>query len=240
MDRFFFAPPEAFSSTGYIAFPPDEAKHAIKVLRLRPGDTVTVVDGQGLGVRVQIECADRDGVRGRIVSKHENLGEPVRKLTIGLALLKQQKRYNFFLEKAVELGVTGIIPLMTERTESRIWRKDRAMQVMIAALKQCERSRLPELHPPMSFDQLLDSRPLIADPGAEASLLEVVREMDDSTTILIGPEGGFTEDERRLAIMHDGKLVQLGSRRLRAETAAICCAAAVMFAGHSRNSGRAG
>ncbi len=230
MDRFFFAPPESFLPTGDVIFPPDEARHAVKVLRLHPGSTVTVINGEGLGAVVQIEQADRDGVRGRILSVHENLGEPARELTIGLALLNQQRRYNLFLEKAVELGVTGIVPLLTERTESRSWREDRAMQIMIAALKQCNRSRLPELHPPTPFDQMLASSPLVADPDADISLPEAISQINDSIVVLIGPEGGFTENERRLATMNRGTLVRLGPRRLRAETAAICSAAAIMLA----------
>lgn len=230
IDQFFFAPPEAFSPTGYVTLPPDEAKHAVKVLRLRPGAVVTVVDGQGFGVRVQIEQAERHGVRGRILSEHDNLGEPVHALTVGLALLKQQKRYALFLEKAVELGVTGIVPLLTERTESGNWREDRARQVMVSALKQCNRSRLPTLHPPTPLEQLLKPGTLMADLHTENPLPAAISEGAGPVRILVGPEGGFTEHERRIASDCGVLRVRLGPRRLRAETAAICCAAAVMFA----------
>ena len=233
MDRFFFAPPEAFSPTGHVVLPSDEAKHAVKVLRLRPGATITVVDGQGYAARVQIEQADRQGVHGHVISEHKNLGEPVHGLTVGLALLKQQKRYNLFLEKAVELGVTGIIPLLTERTESKNWREDRAWQVMTAALKQCNRSRLPDLRPPTPLHQLLGPGILMADPNTDTALMATIHQGKGPVRILIGPEGGFTEHERRLAVDSGAVLVRLGPRRLRAETAAICCAAAVVLAGES-------
>ncbi|MXX97016.1 MAG: 16S rRNA (uracil(1498)-N(3))-methyltransferase [Rhodothermaceae bacterium] len=233
MDRFFFAPPEAFSPTGHVVLPSDEAKHVVKVLRLRPGTIITVVDGQGYAARVQIEQADRQGVHGHVISEHKNLGEPVHELTVGLALLKQQKRYNLFLEKAVELGVTGIIPLLTERTESRNWREDRARQVMTAALKQCNRSRLPDLHPPTSLHQLLGPGILVADPNTDTALMAAIHQGEGPVRILIGPEGGFAEHERRLAVDRGAVLVRLGPRRLRAETAAICCAAAVVLAGQS-------
>ncbi len=238
MERFFYAPPEAFSSIGTVVLPQDEAKHIVKVLRLRAGAVITVVDGEGMGARVQIERADRDGVYGRIISKHQNLGESDQKFTIGLALLKQQRRYNFFLEKSVELGVTGIIPIITERIESRSWRPDRAMQIMIAALKQCNRSRLPTLHSPTPFDQLVGSGVLIADPVAETSFWTEVNRINDSMVMLIGPEGGFTENERQLAISRGASLVHLGPRRLRAETAAICSATAFMLTGYNRNTQR--
>ncbi|MDE2826869.1 MAG: RsmE family RNA methyltransferase [Bacteroidota bacterium] len=231
MDRFFFVPPEFFLSDGYVEFPPDEANHAFKVLRLRTSAVVSVVDGQGVCVKVQIEQCDRQGVRGRIIAAQENPYEPTRKLTIGLALLKQRSRYKMFLEKSVELGVTTILPLITERTESRTWRKDRATQVMIAALKQCRRSKLPELQSPKPLDSVLGPDLLLADPNATTPLLTIVDRSRDPVTILIGPEGGFSENERILAQARGATLVRLGPRHLRAETAAICSAAAVMLAG---------
>ena len=231
MDRFFFAPPEAFSADGYVEFSPDEERHIAKVLRLRSGSTVTVVDGQGLGARVQIEKVGLHGVRGRIISMHRNLGEPTRNLTIGLALLKQQTRYTLFLEKAVELGVTRIIPLITERTESRTWRAERARKVMIAALKQCNRSRIPDLQAPTPLPDVLLPGTLLADPHADKPLRSVMDELHDPIVILIGPEGGFTQEELSLAKQNGGMLVQLAPRCLRSETAAICGAAAVCMQG---------
>ena len=231
MDRFFFVPPELFLLNGHVEFPPDEAKHAFKVLRLRSGRVVSVVDGQGVCVKVKIEQCDRQGVRGRIIGTQENPCEPTRKLTIGLALLKQRSRYRMFLEKSVELGVTTVLPLITERTETKAWRKDRARQVMIAALKQCRRSRLPELKSPIPLDSAVGPDILFADPNAPTPLMTIVDRSRDPVTILIGPEGGFSENERTLAQSRGATLVQLGPRHLRAETAAICSAAAVMLAG---------
>ncbi len=234
MDWFFFAPPEAFSPTGHVVLPPEESKHAVKVLRLQPGVVITVVDGQGRAAQVQIEQADQNAVRGHVLSTQQNLGEPVYELTIGLALLKQQKRFSMFLEKAVELGVTAIIPLLTERGgESRKWRKDRAIQVMTSALKQCNRSRLPVLHPPTPLREILGPGVLMADPNTDAALRTAIHEEKKSLKILVGPEGGFTENERQVAINSGATLVRLGPRRLRAETAAICCAVAVVLADKS-------
>jgi len=229
MDRFFYAPPESFSDTGDVILPPDEARHAIKALRLRPEDIVTVVDGQGLAAKVQIVRADRNEVLGRVISIDQNLGEPSWTLTIGLALLNQHRRYELFLEKAVELGVTQIIPLTTDRTQSKIWREDRAVQVMIAALKQCHRSKLPILHPVTSFRDAVHEGILIADPNADQPILQEIHTAGDSVTFLIGPEGGWTDQELQCARKHGGKLVRLGPRSLRAETAAICCAASMML-----------
>jgi len=229
MDRFFYAPPESFSDNGDIILPPDEARHAVKVLRLQSGDRVTVVNGQGLAAKVQIVRVDRSEVLGQVISTEQDLGEPPWNLTIGLALLNQHRRYDLFLEKAVELGVTKIIPLITDRTQSRTWREDRAVQVMIAAMKQTHRSKLPALYPVTSFRDAVQEGTLIADPNAELTILREIESMGDSMTFLIGPEGGFTDQERQCAIDHGGRLVRLGSQCLRAETAAICCAALMML-----------
>lgn len=229
MDRFFYAPPEAFSSDGYVTFPPDEARHVVKVLRLHPGAIVTVVNGRGLGAKVKIDQSNRHGVCGKILSTHENLGEPVRDLTIGLALLKLKRRYALFLEKAVEVGVTRIVPLITERSEQKFWRPERAIQVMIAALKQSNRSKLPDLRAPTPLEQALIPGALMADPSADKLLMDSIGQGTDPVMILIGPEGGFTDNERNLAVKNGVTLTRLGPRRLRSETAAICSAAAVML-----------
>ena len=229
MDRFFYAPPEAFSENGEIILPPDEAKHAVKVLRLQSRDVVTVVNGQGLAAKVQIVQVGQREVLGHVISTDHNLGEPLHTLTIGLALLNQHRRYELFLEKAVELGVTEIIPLITDRTQSRTWREDRAVQVMIAAMKQSRRSKLPILHSVTSFKNVAHESTFIADPNADVSILQGIKSMGDSMTFLIGPEGGFTDQERQFAMDHGGSLIRLGPRSLRAETAAICCASSVML-----------
>ncbi len=230
MDRFFYAPPECFSDTGHVALPPDEAKHAVKVLRLKEGDEIMVVDGQGIAARVQIEYADRNALRGRVLSTHPNFGEPSFKLTVVLSLLNHERRYNMFLEKAVELGVTSIIPMISGRTQFRgDWREDRAICVMTAAMKQCKRSKLPNLHRPKSFEESVIKGSIIADHRADMSISEAINPYDNSLRILVGPEGGFTDDERKFAINSGAVMGHLGTHQLRSETAAICCAAATMF-----------
>ncbi|MCY4234617.1 MAG: RsmE family RNA methyltransferase [Bacteroidetes bacterium] len=230
MDRFFYAPPESFSDSGEVLLPPDESKHAVKVLRLGVGDEMMVVDGQGFAAQVEIMDADRTAVYGRILSTYTNLGEPPLKLTIGLSLLNRERRYHVFLEKAVELGVTSIIPMMCARTQFKgDWREDRGIHVMKAAMKQCQRSRFPELHRLTSFENSVKEGSLIADHRADLSISEVINPSDDDLRILVGPEGGFTDDERTLAISRGAITVNLGRNRLRAETAAICCATIAMI-----------
>ncbi len=125
----FYAPPEAFRDE-WVRLPEDEAHHAVRVLRHRPGDEVIVVDGAGGWYRLCLEQVDRHGVWGRVLETRRDVGEPPYHLTVGLALLKQTARFETFLEKAVELGVSAIVPLLTARTERTHFRLERARRLL--------------------------------------------------------------------------------------------------------------
>ncbi len=234
MTTTFYAPPEAFRD-GWVRLPEDEAHHAVRVLRHRPGDEVIVVDGVGGWHRLRLEQVDRQSVQGRVLETRHEVGEPPYRLTIGLALLKQTARYETFLEKAVELGVSAIVPLLTARTERTHFRLERTRRLLIAAMKQCGRSRLPLLHAPRPFaDVLCDpaSLRLICHEQPDRPrrpLHELLRQPINDALVLVGPEGGFTQDEVRLAETTGFQAVSLGARRLRAETAAIVAASAFLI-----------
>lgn len=246
----FFAHPACFLD-GAVRLPDDEARHAVRVLRLSTGDEITVVDGSGGTHVVRLEETGRGRVTGRVLRTERDIGESARRLSIGLALLKNRNRYETFLEKAVELGADRIVPLETTRTERRTLRPDRAEAILISALKQSGRSRLPELADICSLGDAaaalsseahksdttrvgsagswgaarVDPVRLIAHeaaPGAE-HILNVSLGIGD-VHILVGPEGGFSEDEVQVAVNADFKPVWMGPRRLRAETAALAAA----------------
>jgi len=230
----FYAPPEAFRDE-WVRLPEDEAHHAVRVLRHRPGDEVIVVDGAGGWYRLCLEQVDRHSVRGRVLETRRDVGEPPYHLTVGLALLKQTARFETFLEKAVELGVSAIVPLLTARTERTHFRPERARRLLIAAMKQCGRSRLPLLHAPRPFAEVLH------DPAAlrllcheqldrpRRPLHELLRQPIGDALVLVGPEGGFTTDEVLQAEAAGFQTVSLGARRLRAETAALVAASAFLI-----------
>lgn len=224
----YFAPLDCFEGN-YVTLPSEEARHVVQVLRRGIGDELVVVDGEGGWYRVRIQYAKKDKLIAEVLEKQRDVGEPEVRLTIGLALLKSTDRYEWFLEKAVELGVTAIVPLLTQHTEMRRFRPDRAQKVMIAALKQCGRSRLPCLHQPTNFqDQLTlqaDFRAVLHEKTMEPSLFSRTRgEKIAHTMILVGPEGGFSEEEIQQAEAHGWLMASLGERRLRAETAAVVAA----------------
>jgi 16S rRNA (uracil1498-N3)-methyltransferase len=236
MTTAFFAPPEAFRGDR-VLFSAEEAHHAVRVLRASVGEVVVVVDGAGGWHRVRLDQIDRQQVAGTVLERRSDVGEPAYHLTIGLALLKNPGRFETFLEKAVELGVHTVMPLLTARTEKTRFRPERYDHLLVAAMKQCGRSRtlcLTEPQPLKSVLQAASDLSLIcheqADP-AQALPAVLSRHPDArQLRVLVGPEGGFSDEEVRQAVAAGYLSVSLGPRRLRAETAALAAAAAVMLA----------
>ncbi len=238
MTTSFYAPPSAIREDGYVVLPDDEAAHAARVLRKRPGDEIVVVDGEGGWYRVRLDHVDRRSAAGVILEACREAGEPAYVLSIGLALLKNRGRFETFLEKAVELGVGEVIPLKTHRTEGAHLKMQRAGKVIVAAMKQCGRSRLARLAEPQPLARVLHGDPVdlafIAheQTAPEHNLAAALTRSPAARRIriLIGPEGGFTGEEIAEAQQAGYAPVSLGPRRLRAETAALVAASTVMMA----------
>lgn len=237
MTTSFYAPSTAFHG-GRVVLPEDEAAHAVRVLRHRPGDEIVVVDGAGGWHRVRLDHVDRRRAAGTVVETRHGVGEPTYRLSIGLGLIKQRSRFETFLEKAVELGVAEIVPLATERTEKGSVNAARAEKLLVAAMKQCGRALLPALRDPTPLAEVLDDASpalrLLAHEaaGPHQALGAVLARHSGAETIrvLVGPEGGFSDAEVGAAAAAGYGVVSLGSRRLRAETAGIVVAAAVQLA----------
>lgn len=229
----FYAPPSAFRGSR-VVLPEDEARHVQAVLRAQAGDEIVVVDGAGGWHRVTLDHLGSDQVVGTVQETRRDVGEPAVHLTVGMGLLTKRSRFETFVEKAVELGVRRVVPLHTRHTETDTLRHERTRNVMIAALKQCRRSRLPALAEPQSLDAVVDAADadtrLLCHGGAEGTPLGTAVEdvqVGDRVLVLVGPEGGFADDEARIANEAGFTTVSLGNRRLRAETAGIVAATAV-------------
>jgi len=243
MTTSFYAPPSAFREPDYVELPEEEAAHAVQVLRKRPGDEIVVVDGDGGWYRVRLDQLDRRKAAGKILERRREVGEPVYALSIGLSLLKSRQRFETFLEKAVELGVGEVVPLMTHRTEQRRFRVERARKILLAAMKQSGRSRLVRLAEPQPLADVLRYNNVAPGSGQALTLIGHERTAPEHSLslalagqpsartirILIGPEGGFTEEEVAQARQAGYAPVSLGPRRLRAETAALVAASTVMI-----------
>ncbi len=230
----FFAPIDRIHGDR-LSLPEDEAHHAARVLRAREGDEVVVVDGEGGWYRVRLDHVDRRSAGGWILDRRREVGEPSYHLTLAVGLLKQRARFELLLEKAAELGVSELVPIITAHTERETVRPNRLRGKLIAAMKQCGRSRLVRLREPVAFSDYLDEAradlKLCCHEAMRASkgLVDALRAAAEpsSTSVLIGPEGGFSEEEVEQARSKGWKVVSLGPRRLRTETAAIAAAAAI-------------
>jgi 16S rRNA (uracil1498-N3)-methyltransferase len=184
---------------------------------------------------VRLDHVAPEQVIGHVVDTRREVGEPDVAVTVGLGLLTKRSRFETFVEKAVELGVRRIVPLRTRHAEPSGVRADRLRRVMVAALKQCRRSRLPDLTAPRALDALLgattaDVRLLCHGGDAHPPIFGALEEAGgDDVLALVGPEGGFAPDEVAAATEAGCTPVSLGPRRLRAETAGLVAVNAVML-----------
>jgi 16S rRNA (uracil1498-N3)-methyltransferase len=208
-----------------------EARHASKVMRCRVGDEVTLFDDSGAEFLARISRIERSTVQLSVLERRLVDRELSCLLTIGVALPKGD-RQRWLIEKTVELGVTKLVPLVTERGVAQPGDKalDRLRRAVVEASKQCGRNRLMRIAEPMSvaaFGESVRSATLrlLATPDGQP-WPTAIREATEIASC-IGPEGGFTEDERNVALADQWTPIALGSRILRIETAAIAVASAV-------------
>ncbi len=237
----FYAPPPV-GPDGVITLGEEEAHHARDVCRFKAGDPVTVVDGAGLAHFCEILTLDRSSVVCRVFKTVKNWGEPLVAVTLASGLSKATK-FDFTCEKATELGATSIIPFISEKSAvkpdapaARARRQARYRRLVLAAMKQCQRSRLPNVQPIQPLQEIIDSfdtyhRVLLADPSQgcipfvkTGPLLKSARKV----LLIIGPESGFSTGELELLREAGATSVLLGPRRLRTETAAISFLARIM------------
>ncbi len=240
--RRFYAPPIAFALDAQtVSLSADEARHARGVLRLQPGDEVYVFDGAGREFRCAVREFHRDGAVLKVLEEVEPARpESSLNLTLGIALLKGEK-FDLVLQKATELGASRIVPVATLRADVRIRDGDEAkrkvtrwQRIVLEAAKQCGRAQLMEIEEPVVFRALIDSpaeagrlRLMFAERNG-TSLAEVARNPPSGSAkvfALIGPEGGWADEEIELARRAGWQIVSLGGRTLRAETAVIAIVA---------------
>jgi 16S rRNA (uracil1498-N3)-methyltransferase len=212
----------------------NSSRHIVQVLRMQPGEILRLTDGKGLSVIARIRDSNKKKCLVQITEKQKQEA-PKRKVQIALSLLKNASRFEWFLEKATELGVSEIIPLKCARTEKQQFRIERMQGILESALIQSQQVWMPVLHETRDFAKWIAEAS--ADqkfighcaPGTKRSLAEMIHANLSSSLILIGPEGDFTEEEINLALDKDFIAVALGENRLRSETAAVAAAAVMML-----------
>lgn len=231
---FFYTPPHLITRT-QVTIEGEEFAHLTHVMRKRIGDVIVVVDGKGSAYEVVIDAIAKDRALCTIETHQEMAREPRIDVTLAVGLLKNSSHFDFLVEKATEIGVNTIVPLLTERAIPRHARIDRWQKIALAAMKQSGRCVLPKVRPLVSFAEVLASTQsnglrLIPHEKIDTRQMgDVVSSDNSSVFICIGPEGGFTDNEVDEAVRSGFVPVSLGERRLRTETAAIVAASAVLL-----------
>lgn len=214
----------------------DEARHLTRVLRVEAGQRFEISDNQHAYL-AEIEEARGERVTFRVVEPIAAVPMPVR-ITLCAAIVKFD-RFEWMIEKATELGVDSILPVEATRTEKGLFdasrkRSERWARIARESSQQSRRVQVPEILPAVRFERCLeqtaDHRFFFDEAGAPPLLREIPAERSDSAALLIGPEGGWTDDERRLALASGWTPVSLGPLVLRAETAASAALAVVLNA----------
>ena len=215
-------------SSKTIVLDEDVSRHVVQVLRMKEGEKLNLTDGQGSLIEAAIGAAHKKHCTVEIITT-SNQQLATRKVTIAISLLKNTSRFEWFLEKATEIGVYEIIPLICERTEKQKFRFDRMKSICVSAMLQSQQTWLPVLNEPMQFSnqtiqQFNQQQKFIAhciDSDKQQLNDQTIKQ---SAIILIGPEGDFTKEEVELALKNNFIPVSLGETRLRTETAGVVAA----------------
>ncbi len=228
---------------------PDESAHCVRVLRHRRGDQINVVDGHGMLYRCTIVDDDPRGVLFDVDEWVENYGSHDYRLHMAVCPPKNIDRFEWFAEKATEIGVDRITPLFGDYSERRVFKRERIERLIVAAAKQSHKGAIPELDEALTVTEFLqqdheglklicycdeatgkiDIKEALAAAGFSIARQNLFEASDPKpmVSIMIGPEGDFSRAEVALALERGWQPVSLGDSRLRIETAAVVATAAV-------------
>lgn len=217
----------------------EESGHCVRVLRHRIGDEISVIDGLGSLFKCRLAVADPKGAEAEILERVPGFGAVPYRLTMAVCPTKNIDRFEWFAEKATEFGVDAIIPLVGDHSERKVLKPERLRRILLSATKQSLKARIPALGELVSVREFLKSHSglklvccCFEPEGGRKTITEAIRAAAPGTpvTVLIGPEGDFSDDEVALAMESGWIPVSLGASRLRTETAALAAVAAVYFA----------
>lgn len=235
--RRFYAQQNSFSDSN-ISLNIEETRHLRDVLRLKSGDDVQVFDGEGKEFLCRIETIGKKETELKIIEEiSPSAPESTLNLTLAVALLKGEK-FDLVIQKAVELGITKIVPIITKRTDVKLKDSDKKIdrwkRIILESSKQCGRARLLEIETPLHFELFLKNSASLLLSGESFILFSEKNgksfseiKSTKSLTIIIGSEGGWEDSELELANKNGVQIITLGGRILRAETAAIAIPALI-------------
>jgi 16S rRNA (uracil1498-N3)-methyltransferase len=228
-----FYNPNINETTESFSFDKEESKHIIKVLRKKDTDILFVTNGLGCLFKTEITLASENKCTVKIISFEKNDASKYQ-LHLAVAPTKMNERYEWFLEKATEIGVHEITPIICDCSERKVINQERFEKIILTAMKQANVLFLPKLNQSKTFKEFIQDKneglKLIAHcEETDKKSLKTVLKPNTSVTLLIGPEGDFSEKE--IAVAREKKYipVSLGNTRLRTETAAIVACHTVVF-----------
>ncbi len=230
MPKFFVDKSQVLSDN--ITVTGDDVSHISRVLRMQVGDELTVCDKEGIDYFCEIEKITKEDVLLKINDKEKCVAEPETKVTLYQCIPKSGKM-DSIIQKAVELGAYEIYPVLSKRCVAKGEKSDRWQKIAYEAAKQCGRGIIPKVHPSVSFKEAIDSlteKELALFPYEEAkdgSLRDIPKDVK-AVGIIIGPEGGFDPSEVELGSEKGARIITLGKRILRTETAGSTVIAIVM------------
>ena len=223
---------------GRVLLDAEESGHCVRVLRHRAGDRIEVIDGRGSLLHCTLVDADPRGAEAVIDSETAEFGAHPYHLTMAVCPTKNIDRYEWFVEKATEIGVDRIVPVIGDHSERKVVKDERLKRIAVSAAKQSLKGAMPEISACMSVKDFIASAPedslkliCYCDETLPREKRVAVQDALDGScggiSILIGPEGDFSSDELALAFSTGWQPVHLGASRLRTETAALLAVTAV-------------
>ncbi|WP_298780809.1 16S rRNA (uracil(1498)-N(3))-methyltransferase [uncultured Polaribacter sp.] len=225
---------EISKETNKITFDKVESKHIVRVLRKKEGDILKITNGKGFLFDVKINIASDKKCLAEIISFEEKPKPWNYYLHIAIAPTKLNDRIEWFLEKATEIGIDEITPIICSNSERKVVKQERLEKIIQSAMKQSLKFTLPKLNKPIKFKEFIkqefEGTVCIAHcEEKEKTLLQQVVKPSEKTTILIGPEGDFSSEEITKCLQKGFKPISLGESRLRTETAGLVAVNTVSF-----------
>ena len=239
----FFIDPKAVSGNRVIVTDKEVISQIKKVLRLKVGDDLILLDNSGKEYKTKIQELGQDLMRGEIMEASENKNEPELKITLYQALCKKDK-FEWILQKGTEVGISEFVPVVTERTEKLGLNRERAEKILKEAAEQSERGIIPKFLEIQNFedaikdkeaptqgrspDRIVGSEKILLDKSGEEIKKFNLQPITDNFQLFVGPEGGWTEQELKIAKENGARIISLGPRVLRTETAGMVAAAIIL------------
>ncbi len=224
--RSFFVNPNNIDNN-YFFLDEVESHHLTNVLRLKIYDDIYLIDGEGIAYKAIIEKISKEKVSGKITEVFPGFGEPICKIDLAVGIIKPS-RMQWAIEKSTECGVDNIFPIQMDRSIKRSFNLERYKTIIKSSAKQCARSRIPNINQPQPLSDWLDTQinmPIIVSSQRSKNNIFDLRDLlpvdCDKLSLIIGPEGGFSDNEISLFNNYKSIFISLGNRRLRTESAVV-------------------